>query len=178
MADVKERVDKQLRVLDDTVALIEGERKRYEAEALSQGRYHRVFTAVLAVFAVLAPAIVTLQSQQRDTPWLAVLAIGLTATAGAGTALQGAFRWGERYRRTRLTALELSELYSSVRMDRLDVEDTEDPIKVYSKISELNQRAAARHQAIVRNHIEAEVALTTPPADKSRGPVGDRAAGR
>ena len=142
---------------------IQKEAARYETAAKHEGFLHRSFTAGLAVLAVAAPALVTYQTQQKEAKYFAVVVILVTAVAGAGTALQGVFRWGERYRRTRLTALELRELDSATGLDRQDIEDTEDPVKVFAKISELNQRAATRLQAIVRNHIEAEVALVALP---------------
>lgn len=90
------------------------------------------------------------------------LTIGVTAFAGAGTALQSAFRWSDRFRRAKLTALGLFELHSATQLERQDIEDTDDAVKVFSKISEMKQRAARSLRTIVRNHIQAEVALIAP----------------
>lgn len=166
MAELKERIDKQFVVLDATLTQIQAEAKRYENDAKRQEQWQRWSTAVLAVLAVLAPALVTYQTQNAGLEWLPFVAIGVTAFAGAGTALQSAFRWGDRFRRAKLTALELFELHSATQLERQDIEDTDDAVKVFSKISELNRSAAKSLRTIVRNHIQAEVALiTSPPGD-------------
>jgi hypothetical protein len=162
---IQDRVAKQLTTLDETLAGVKNEVAKYEADARREGSLHKAFTATLAVLAVAAPALVTYQTQTHGPAWLPFLVIFVTTIGGAGTALQGVFRWGDRFRRTRLTELELRELYSSVKLERQDIEDTDDPIKVYSKISALNQKAATGLQAILRNHIEAEVALVAPPTE-------------
>lgn len=173
MAELKDRIDRQLEVLDATLSQVQREAGRYDTDARRQGLLHRGFTASLAVLAVAAPALVTYQTQAKNSPgWLVLVVILVTAIAGAGTALQGVFRWGDRFRRTRLTALELGELYSATRLKRQDIEDTDDPVKVFSQISELNHNSAARLQAIVRNHIEAEVALVASPTPDKESKLG------
>jgi Protein of unknown function (DUF4231) len=164
MAELKDRIEGQLKVLDETLDRVQKEAERYNTDARRQGLLHRGFTASLAVLAVAAPALVTYQTQAKSASgWLVLVVILVTAIAGAGTALQGVFRWGERFRRTRLTALELDELYSATQLKRRDIVETDDPVKVFSQISELNHNSASRLQAIVRNHIEAEVALVAAP---------------
>jgi hypothetical protein len=171
MTELEDRIAKQFAVLDRTLGQIHSEVRRHESDAKTQGQLHRWFTATLAVLAVAAPALVTYQTQNTGQAWLPFFVIGVTAIAGAGTSLQSAFRWGDRFRRTKLTALELSELYSATELERQDIEDTDDPVKVFSKISELNQRAAKALRTVVRNHIQAEVALIAPQPD-ARAPGG------
>jgi len=171
-AQLKERVDRQLRVLDATLLRVRQEAKNYNTDAKRQGQLHRGFTASLAVLAVATPALVTYQTQGKNSSgWLVLIVILVTAVTGAGTALQGVFRWGERFRRTRLTALELDELCSATELKRQDIEDTDDAVKVFSQISELNHNSAIRLQAILRNHIEAEMALVAPPTPEKGQPV-------
>lgn len=49
MAELKERIAGQLKVLDQTLERIEKEANRYETAAKRQGLLHRGFTAALAV---------------------------------------------------------------------------------------------------------------------------------
>jgi ABC-type multidrug transport system fused ATPase/permease subunit len=171
MADTTdERVKGRISILNQTLSRIEKESKHYDSDARLQGIFHRTFTAVLAVLAVAAPALVTYQTQSKNAQ-TAIVVVLVTAIAGAGTALQGVFRWGDRFRRTRLTALELKELLTATELDKEDIEDSTDDLRKFAEIRELNDRAATRLQAIIRNHIESEVALVsqqtppTPPKD-------------
>lgn len=162
MKEITERNAKQLKILDTTLRQILDEAHRQEKDAKIQGWLHRSFMAVLAVLAVVAPALVTYQTQNTEIVGLPFIAIGVTAIAGAGAALQSTFRWSDRFRRAKLTSLELNELHYTTDREREDIEDTDDPVKVYSKICELNRSAAASLRTILRNHIQAEMALMAP----------------
>lgn len=168
MATTDERINKAREILDQTLTRVEKEAGTYEARAARERKLHQCFSAGLAILAVAAPALVTYQSQVHN-PTISMIAILVTAVAGAGTTLQSTFRWGDRFRRTRLTALELSELVSITRLRKQDMPDQPDVVKSFQQFYELNQAVAKRLQAIVRRHIEAEVSLVSPPTSLPEG---------
>ncbi|HXG95495.1 MAG TPA: DUF4231 domain-containing protein [Gemmatimonadales bacterium] len=167
MPTLEERITRNKEVLDKTLKRVKDEATIYTRRAGRERFLYTAFSGALAVLAVATPALVTYQSQV-DNPTISLVAILVSAVAGAGTALQATFRWGERFRRTRLTALELDELASATQLQEHDILDSEDKPKVFQKVYELNQSAARQLQAILRRHTEAEVALVTQPAEPPR----------
>ncbi len=118
--------------------------------------WSRIATAFLAV---IAPALVTYQLQ--DKYW-SIPAILITGLAGAAAALQTSFRWGDSYARTMQTKLALDELHaSSVQLCRELTEhqtnDTQlstdrDPEKQYKWLISEKRR-------ILKEAVLAEIAL-------------------
>jgi hypothetical protein len=165
MASLEERNKNAEKIFDEMLDRVIKDEEAYRQRAAREKSFHWTFTAALAVFSVLAPILVTYQAQNKGFTLAAIVVAGIV---GAGTALQGTFKWGEQFRRTSLTALELGELSSSAKLRKQDVLDTDDQVKVFQKLYELNQEMAKAHQAIIRRHIEAEVALVTQPPQNSQ----------
>ena len=169
--DTTERVKQLQAVLDDTLRRISHEAALYRHRAQNQRLYHTSFGATLAVLGVAAPALVTYQTQHQSATFQ-LIAIFLTGVVGAAGALQATFRWGDRFRRTSLTALALEELESNTQLARNDIFDTDDAIKIYQKAYELNVSSQKELQRIVRQHIEGEVALVSPKPEENPEPPG------
>jgi len=93
MVTTQERINRAAEILTETLKRAEQEATTYESRAARERWLHQSFSAALAVLAVAAPAVVTYQTQVQNTT-LSIIAIVVTAIAGAGTALQATFRWG------------------------------------------------------------------------------------
>ena len=161
------RVEEIVGILDQTIERIAGEARTYGMRVASERRYHTGFGAALAVLSVAAPTLVTYQTQTPGALFQ-IIAIVLTAIVGAAGSLQATFRWGDRFRRTSLTALALDELESTTRLERLDILHTRDDMTVYRRAFDLNESAQRKLQRIVRRHIEGEVAIVTQEGDKTK----------
>jgi|CXWL01.1.fsa_nt_gi hypothetical protein len=165
--DTSDRVKRILGVLDKTLAGVQAEREKYHLRAEQEGRLHKWFSATLALVGVAAPAFVTYVTGEQGTG-LRLAAILLTAIASATASLQTTFRWGDKYRRTSLTALALRELESTTQLSILELTDSIDELQVYKGAYTLNEAVERRLQKIIRKHIEGEVALVGPEPDATR----------
>lgn len=158
--NLKSRVEKATEALDQTIQRISKEAIRFTRQASSQQRYHTWFKAITAVLGVAAPALVTYQTSVASSPYY-LLTIFLVGIAGASATLQATFGWGEKYGRTRLTALALEELESDLLVAREDILDSDDNLKIYQRLRSLNEQASDKRKDIYRKQIEAEVQIVT-----------------
>ena len=157
---IQTRVEKSVLALDKTITRVAIEAKSFTSKASNQQRYHLWFKAISAVLGVIAPALVTYQTSVESAPYY-LLTIVLVGIAGASATLQATFGWGEKYGRTRLTALALEELESDLVVAREDILDSDDGLKIYQKLRSLNEKASETRKDIYRKQIEAEVQIVT-----------------
>ena len=158
--NLQSRVEKATEALDQTIQRVSKEAIRFRRQASSQQRNHMWFKAITAVLGVAAPALVTYQTSVELAPYY-LLTIFLVGVAGASATLQATFRWGEKYGRTRLTALALEEIESDLLMAKEDILDSDDKLKIYQKLRSLNEQASNKRKDIYRKQIEAEVQIVT-----------------
>ena len=156
----EEQVTRVIEFLDRTIQRVSDEAREHHRRARRERRYHHVFGTVIAVLSVATPALVTYQTQVAE-PLFQFAAILLTAIAGAGTTLQATFRWGQRFRQTRLAALELDELESNTRLERDYIELEENPLERYHLARQLNESCHKGLLRAMRKQIETEVATVT-----------------
>ncbi len=116
------------------------------------------FRTVSALLGVLAPAIVTYQTQVQSDSWKLV-AILATALAGASATLQSTFRWGEAYRNNRLTALRLEVLLLNLDFSSQDALDTADLDKAYAELKVIHKEAVTELSRILGDHVQLDVDL-------------------
>ncbi len=157
---LEKRVSKSIEALDNTISRVTEEAKHFKILAVRQQKNHTAFRAITAILSVAAPALVTYQTTVESAPFQ-LAAIFLVGFAGASATLQATFGWGEKYGRTRLTALSLEELESDLQMAREDILDSEDKLKIYQKLRSLNEQASDKRKEIYRKQIEAEVQIVT-----------------
>ena len=168
--------------LNDTIARIDLEVRTYKMKQRCNGAANTWFRAILAILGVGAPALVTYQTQVEGEPLLVLLTIGLTAIAGAAANLQAIFRWGERYTRAMLTALNLEELSSNAKAAMQEILAVEDPIHQMHELRGLNEDAGKILRRTIRKDVQAEAELVTqdvspaqPHMDAARTPDADEA---
>lgn len=146
---------------------VENEARDYRQRAYRLQWIHNVFSAMVAVLGVAAPALVTYQTQVDD-PLFKLLAIILSAIVGASTALQATFRWGDQYRQTRRTAFDLDALKAKAEFQKQEIMETTDFVVAYRKMNELLGFCQRELIRIKQNHIESEEAITTNHTDGRR----------
>jgi hypothetical protein len=150
--------------IDTILKEIDREAQQFRDRAKGQERLNRYATAILAILAIAAPSLVTfvLAKGGNDRNGRFVLfVVFVTAVGGAGNTLLGIFRWGERYRRSQLTGMELDQLSRSAK-GRLWRIGLSPPVKE-KDLEELAEEVGTRYQEIIRNHIESETSLLPPP---------------
>jgi hypothetical protein len=117
----------------------------------------RTFTALLGV---LAPALVTYQTQVPTDTWK-LAAILTTVLVGTSATLQSTFRWGEAYRNHRLTALRLEVLLLNLDFASQDALDTTDLTKAYDDLKVIHKDAVTEMTRILGEHVHLDVDLMT-----------------
>jgi hypothetical protein len=165
---VNQEIQELLNNLNDTIARIDAEVRAYKIKQRRNGAANTWFRAILAVLGVGAPALVTYQTQVEGEPLLVLLTIGLTALAGAAANLQAIFRWGERYTRAMLTALNLEELSSNTKAAMQEILAVDDPIHRMHELRGLNEDAGKILRRTIRKDIQAEAELVTQDASPAQ----------
>jgi hypothetical protein len=158
---VRGEIQAQLHYLEETTNRIDAEARAYKVKQRRNGAANTWFRASLAVLGVGAPSLVTYQTQVEGEPLLVLLTIGLTALAGATANLQAIFRWGERYTRAMLTALNLEELSSNTKSVMQEITAVDDELFQLRELRRLNEDAGKILRRTIRKDVQAEAELVT-----------------
>jgi hypothetical protein len=161
---------KVARLLTETRAEIEDLKKHGNQLRWS----HNIFTALVIVAGVAAPAAVTYAGANHS---FILLAIGLSALVSAAASLRSTFRWGERYGSVLLTAAGLEELCATLELAVDDVLLTNTKQAAPYKLGEIVRSAYKTKLEIKRRYLESETAALARPVEPPAPPPPDRAAG-
>jgi hypothetical protein len=142
-------------LLEETLAKIDREAVRFSRRANYERRNHYILNYMIMILSVLAPIMVTLQTQLDGTAWK-VIAVVITALAGASATLQASFRWRERYRLTRMTALELEDLSSNTRAEQYRAYMNSTDQESFDQLVEINRRTRGTLSKVFRDYFHAE----------------------
>jgi hypothetical protein len=159
----EERTKAVEKALDSNLAAIRAKALEFQQLAGRQRRRYTWARSATVVLGVLAPTIVTFQTQHSGssqlTFWLGILAITITAGTGIVTGLHASFKWGEGFGRAATASLELEELADSSDLDTLIIRTSTDDLWKHGQLTQHREELLNKQHLIVRKYIEGELAL-------------------
>ncbi|MBI3194908.1 MAG: DUF4231 domain-containing protein, partial [Ignavibacteriae bacterium] len=158
MEQLEERVKKLFNILNNTIEKITSKAAEFNKRAREERFYHYLFSVLAATFSVLTPIFVSLENQVNER-WFNFLTLFVSSVSAIVASIVTTFRWGEKYRQTSLTALELDELDSDTQLQRLNIEESGNTLDIYHKARELNEYSQRKIKKIIREYIEAEIKI-------------------
>ncbi len=159
MPDDGNLVEPARMLLNDTFKKLGAEKDKYSKWGRWLKRWNTFFNASTVLLSVVAPALVTYQTQQSGGgDGLTFVAIAFVGVAGAAATLRTVFRFSERFGYTTLTGLALQELESNSRLDLEDMLNSAEGVDIHSKLSDLNRNTQRVMNEIIKAYIEREVA--------------------
>ncbi|MCF8367720.1 MAG: DUF4231 domain-containing protein [Bacteroidales bacterium] len=154
-----QRIEKVKKLLIETIEEIKSQKTIFKRRSNKNRRRFFWFKIIITILAVIAPSLVTYTTQHNSNQLWAIIAICVTAIAGASATLQSILDFGDRFRREAITFLKLDKLFSSVNIKMEETEFISDVMEKYHRISQLNESARTELNSILRNHIESEIAF-------------------
>jgi len=148
-----------MKKIDERIKKVADDKIMYTNKGEKLRKLNSSFNIIIVILSVVAPSLVTYQTQNTGYPWLVFISIIIVAISGTTSALRSILRWNERYGFFAMTGIRLLELESSASDKKDDIINTTKDEYIYAKLSQLAMEIQQQHNKIIQEYLGNEIKI-------------------